>query len=76
MTNCRKYTVFTPRGSEVGKILLFCEKNRIFDEAPREKTVYFRELVMMLKKLHMKNGFETVFSIKYTKKNTIFYRKS
>ena len=48
------YTVFTPRASEVGKIQPFCRKKIGFWsnlEAPREKTLHFRELVMVFKVL-------------------------
>ena len=44
--NSLGYTVFTPRASEVDKIQLFCRKTVFLStlEAPREKTVYLREL--------------------------------
>ena len=45
------YTIFTPRASEVGKMQPFCRRNSFLSnlEAPREKTVYLREWVMLFK---------------------------
>ena len=48
MINSIEYTVFTPGASEVGKItekIVFW----LTLEAPREKTLYLRELLMIFK---------------------------
>ena len=51
MINSRGFTVFFPRASEVEKFSNFAEKIVFWStlEAPTEKTVHFRELVMLLK---------------------------
>ena len=52
MINSLGYTVFTPRASEGDKIQPFYRKKIVFWsilEAPREKTVHLRELLMVFK---------------------------
>ena len=51
VTNSLGFTVFNPRANEVGHIQSFHIKNRFWStlEAPKEKTVYLQELVMIFK---------------------------
>ena len=51
MINSLRFTICTPRVSEVGKIQPFRRKNRLWStlEAPSEKLVHIQELVIVFK---------------------------
>ena len=53
--NSLGFIVFSPRAAEIGNIQSFCKKIVFLStlETPREKTVYFRELVNILKVVYI-----------------------